>query len=127
MGKARVLIVEDNFDNLALVRYLVERVGYDVLEAMNGIEGIRVAREQHPDLILMDMALPEMDGWAATKEIKSDPTTKDIPIIALTAYTQPNDRLNAQNAGCDSFIAKPLDISWFTAELKRFLETKEQA
>ncbi len=127
MGKARVLIVEDNFDNLALVRYLVERVGYEVLEAMNGIEGIKVAREQHPDLILMDMALPEMDGWAATKEIKSDPTTKDIPIIALTAYTQPNDRLNAHQAGCDSFIAKPLDIAGFTAELKRFLGTKEQA
>ncbi len=127
MGKARVLIVEDNFDNLALVRYLVERVGYDVLEAMNGVEGIQVAREQHPDLILMDMALPEMDGWAATKEIKSDPKTKDIPIIALTAYTQPNDRLNANKAGCDSFIAKPLDIAGFTAELKRFLEAKEQA
>jgi two-component system cell cycle response regulator DivK len=127
MGKARVLIVEDNFDNLALVRYLVERVGYEVLEAMNGIEGIRVAREQHPDLILMDMALPELDGWAATKEIKSDPATKDIPILALTAYTQPNDRLNAVNAGCDSFIAKPLDIAGFTAELKRFLDTKEQA
>jgi len=127
MGKGRVLIVEDNFDNLALVRYLVERAGYEVLEAMNGIEGVRVAREQHPDLILMDMALPEMDGWAATKEIKSDLSTRDIPIIALTAYTQPNDRLNAHKAGCDSFIAKPLDIAVFTAELKRFLETKEQA
>jgi two-component system cell cycle response regulator DivK len=127
MGKGRVLIVEDNFDNLALVHYLVERAGYEVLEAMNGIEGVRVAREQHPDLILMDMALPEMDGWVATKEIKSDLSTRDIPIIALTAYTQPNDRLNAHKAGCDSFIAKPLDIAAFTAELKRFLETKEQA
>jgi len=126
MGKGRVLIVEDNLDNLALVRYLVERAGYEVLEAMNGIEGVRVAREQHPDLILMDMALPELDGWAATKEIKSDLSTRDIPIIALTAYTQPNDRLNAHKAGCDSFIAKPLDIAAFTAELKRFLETKEQ-
>jgi two-component system, cell cycle response regulator DivK len=126
MGKGRVLIVEDNSDNLALVRYLVERAGYEVLEAINGIEGVRAAREQHPDLILMDMALPEMDGWAATKEIKSDLTTRDIPVIALTAYTQPNDRINAQKAGCDSFIAKPLDIAVFTAELRRFLETEEQ-
>ncbi len=127
MSKARVLIVEDNVDNLALVRYLVERMGYEVLEAMNGVEGIRVTREQHPDLILMDLALPEMDGWAATKAIKSDPATKDIPIIALTAYTQPNDRLNADKAGCDSFIAKPLDLTGFTAEIKRFLSAKEQA
>jgi CheY-like chemotaxis protein len=113
MSKPRVLIVEDNVDNYQLVRFLLERAGYDILSAANGREGVEMARRARPDLILMDLAMPEMDGWDATKVLKSDAATRSIPILALTARTLPADRKRAMDAGCDGYISKPIKVATF--------------
>jgi two-component system, cell cycle response regulator DivK len=104
MSKPRILIVEDNMDNFELVRFLLERAGYDVLSAVNGAEGVEAAKREQPDLILMDLSMPEMDGWMATKSLKSDDETRRIPVLALTAHTLPGDRKRAIDAGCDEYI-----------------------
>jgi two-component system, cell cycle response regulator DivK len=108
-----VLIVEDNIDNYELVRFLLERTGYDTRWARTGKEGVSMAKEDMPDLILMDLSLPEMDGWTATQRIKSDPETKHIPVAALTAHTLPGDRKRALDAGCDGYLSKPMNIALF--------------
>jgi two-component system cell cycle response regulator DivK len=110
---SRVLIVEDNIDNYELVRFLLERSGYDTCWARGGREGILMAKQEKPDLILMDLSLPEIDGWTATERIKSDPETQHIPIAALTAHTLPGDRKRALDAGCDGYLSKPMNIALF--------------
>ena len=111
---ARVLIVEDNVDNYELVRFLLERAGHDTRWARGGREGIQMSKQEKPELIIMDLSLPEMDGWTATKSLKSDPETKHIHIVALTAHTLPSDRKRALQAGCDSYLSKPINIALFT-------------
>jgi CheY-like chemotaxis protein len=113
MARARVLIIEDNVDNYELVRFLLERSDYETLWARSGREGIDMAKMLRPDLILMDLSLPEMDGWTATERIKRDPATMHIPVIALTAHTLPGDRKRALEAGCDGYLSKPMDIALF--------------
>lgn len=113
MGKPRVLIVEDNVDNFELVRFLLERAGYQVLSAANGLEGLDAAKRERPDLILMDLSMPEMDGWNATSHLKADEETRDIPVLALTAHTLPGDRKRAIDAGCDGYISKPINVASF--------------
>jgi CheY-like chemotaxis protein len=113
MGKPRVLIVEDNVDNFELVRFLLERAGYEVLSAANGLEGLDAAKREHPDLILMDLSMPEMDGWNATMRLKADEETRSIPVLALTAHTLPGDRKRAIDAGCDGYISKPINVASF--------------
>jgi CheY-like chemotaxis protein len=113
MGSARILIVEDNMDNYELVRYVLERAGYDVFLAVNGRDGVDAARAQKPDLILMDMGMPEMDGWKATKKLKSDEETRKIPLYALTAHTLPHERKRAIEAGCDGYLSKPIHMKGF--------------
>jgi CheY-like chemotaxis protein len=113
MGKRRILIVEDNMDNYELVRFLLERAGYDVFLAVNGRDGVSAARLQKPDLILMDLGMPEMDGWVATQQIKSDEATKSIPLYALTAHTLPKERKRAMEAGCDGYVSKPIQVDGF--------------
>jgi two-component system, cell cycle response regulator DivK len=113
LSPARVLIVEDNIDNYELVRFLLERSGYDTRWARSGSEGIAMTKDEKPDLILMDLSLPEMDGWTATSRLKSDPETKRIPIVALTAHTLPGDRKRALDAGCDDYLSKPMNIALF--------------
>lgn len=113
MKKPRVLIVEDNVDNYELVRFLLERAGYQVLSAATGLEGVEAAKRECPDLILMDLSMPEMDGWDATKQLKSDERTSHIPILALTAHTLPGDRKRAIDAGCDGYISKPINVASF--------------
>ena len=110
MGKGRILIVEDNMDNYELVRIILERAGYDVFLAVNGRDGVDAARAQKPDLILMDLGLPEMDGWNATQKLKSNEETKSIPLYALTAHTLPQERKRAILAGCDGYVAKPIHM-----------------
>ena len=107
MSKGNILIVEDNLDNYELVRTILEIAGYDAFLAVNGRDGVNAARKQKPDLILMDMALPEMDGWDATEVIRKDPTIKDIPLIALTVHTLPRERKRALDAGVDAYVSKP--------------------
>ena len=109
MSKGHILVVEDNLDNYELVRTILEMVGYDTFLADNGRDGVTAARKQKPDLILMDMALPEMDGWSATKLIREDPETAHIPMIALTVHTLPLERKRALDAGVDAYLSKPYD------------------
>ena len=113
MSKGRILIVEDNMDNYQLVRFILERAGYDVFLAVNGRDGVTAARLQKPDLILMDLGLPEMDGWIATEKLKSDEATKSIPLYALTAHTLPAERKRALLAGCDGYVSKPIHMQGF--------------
>ncbi len=113
MGKKRILVVEDDMDNYELVRFVLERAGYDVFLAVNGRDGVSAARLQKPDLILMDLGMPEMDGWIAAEKIRSDETIRSIPLYALTAHTLPRERLRAINAGCDGYISKPINIDGF--------------
>lgn len=106
----RLLLVEDNEMNRdMLVKRLTHR-GYEILIAVNGREGVDVAREQHPDLILMDMSLPEIDGWEATGILKADGKTRNIPVLALTAHAMVGDRQKAIAAGCDDYDTKPIDL-----------------
>src|SRR5471030_2773708 len=107
---ARVLIVEDNPANMRLACLLLENVGHTLLCAVDAEAGLTLARAEKPDLILMDIQLPGMDGLAATALLKKDPATAAIPVIALTAMAQMEDREKANAAGCDGYIAKPLSI-----------------
>jgi two-component system cell cycle response regulator DivK len=113
MGKGSILIVEDNMDNYELVRFVLERAGYDVFLAVNGRDGVSAARLQQPDLILMDLGMPEMDGWVAAEKMKLDPSTESIPLYAITAHTLPRDRYRALQAGYDGYISKPIHVQSF--------------
>ncbi len=110
MSKKRVLVVEDNMDTYELVRFILEKSGYETFLAMNGRDGVNAAKKQIPDLIIMDMSMPEMDGWTATGLIKNDPQVSFIPLIALTAHALPGDRQRAMDAGCDEYVTKPMDL-----------------
>ena len=113
MSKGRILVVEDNMDNYELVRFVLERAGYDVFLAVNGRDGVAAARLQKPDLILMDLGMPEMDGWNAAQKLKTDEGTKLIPLFALTAHTLPSERKRAMEAGYDGYISKPIYMDGF--------------
>jgi two-component system, cell cycle response regulator DivK len=113
MSKGRILVVEDNMDNYELVRFILERAGYDVFLAINGRDGVAAARLQKPDLILMDLTMPEMDGWLAAQKLKADDATKSIPLYALTAHTLPSERKRAIEAGCDGYVSKPIHMNGF--------------
>ena len=116
-----VLLVEDNEDNRTVYRTILEHFGYRVVEARNGEDGIRMARENRPDLILMDISIPIIDGWEATQVLKHDPATSSIPIIALTAHALASDREKAMEVGCDGYLAKPCEPRAVVAEVQRFL------
>ncbi|MGI8548665.1 MAG: response regulator [Gemmatimonadaceae bacterium] len=116
-----VLLVEDNEDNRIVYSTILKHFGYEVSEALNGEEGISKARSQQPDLILMDISIPVIDGWEATQVLKHDPGTKHIPIIALTAHALASDREKAMEVGCDGYLAKPCEPRAVVAEVKRFL------
>jgi CheY-like chemotaxis protein len=119
--KKTVLLVEDNEDNLVVYRTILEHVGYRVIEARDGEEGVARARQDHPDLILMDISIPKIDGWEATQRLKADPDTDEIPIIALTAHALEEDRQKAMQAGCDGYLAKPVEPRRVVEEVKRFV------
>lgn len=104
---AIILTVEDNPTNMKLAVFLLEKVGHEVLQATNAEDGILLARERHPELILMDVQLPGMDGLAATRLLKADATTRTMKIVALTAFAMTGDREKIEAAGCDGYIAKP--------------------
>jgi two-component system cell cycle response regulator DivK len=108
-----ILIVEDEFLNMKLFRDLLQVNGYATFEAKNGKQGVEIARERQPDLILMDIQMPVMDGLEATRILKSDPVTASIPIIALTSAVMADDRGKTIQAGCDGFMSKPIDIHDF--------------
>ena len=121
MANETVLVIEDNEMNMKLARSLLQIGNYNVLEAVDAEIGIRLAREHHPDLILMDIQLPGMDGLAATREIKNDPAVKDISIVALTSYAMQGDEEKARAAGCAGYISKPIDTRSFLDIVGQFL------
>jgi CheY-like chemotaxis protein len=121
MSKGRILVVEDNMDNYQLVRFILERAGYDVFLAVNGLDGVDAARLQKPDLILMDLGMPEMDGWLAAQKLKTNEATKSIPLYALTAHTLPGERKRALQAGCDGYVSKPIHVEGFLDVIGRAL------
>jgi CheY-like chemotaxis protein len=116
---ARILLVEDQEMNRDMLSRRLKKRGYEVSIAVDGAEGVDKARSETPDLILMDMSLPVMDGWEATRTLKGDETTRAIPVVALTAHAMSTDREKALEAGCDAYETKPV-------ELPRLLETMEK-
>lgn len=127
MANTRILIMEDDEDTQGMVRFLLEYKGYEVLVARDGKHGLEIARSEKPDLILLDLAMPEMDGLSVAHKLKGDPSTKAIPVIAVTAYTMLSDKRMAMNAGCDGFIGKPMNVPDFIAEVEKFLGKSKDA
>jgi two-component system cell cycle response regulator DivK len=117
----KVLVVEDNEDNLYLMRFMLTENGYQVIEARDGIEGVERAIREKPDLILMDIQLPGIDGLTATKKIRDSTAAGDIPIIVITSYAMVGDEEKALAAGCTGYIKKPIDPETFIEELERCL------
>jgi CheY-like chemotaxis protein len=121
---AKILLVEDNEMNRDMLsRRLVKR-GYDVVIAIDGQEGVAKAQSESPDLILMDMSLPVVDGWEATRRIKSDPVTRAIPVIALTAHAMAGDEEKARAAGCDDFDTKPVELPRLLSKLEALVRKR---
>jgi CheY-like chemotaxis protein len=117
----KILYVEDNDDNIYVVKNRLGRAGFTVMAAMDGSQGVAMAAEQQPDLILMDLSLPVLDGWEATRRIKAASATKHIPVIALTAHAMSGDREKALAAGCDDFDTKPIDLSRLLGKIRALL------
>lgn len=116
-----LLLVEDNEDNRIIYSTVLRHLGYEVVEALDGVEAIALARSVLPDLILMDISIPEIDGWEATRILRQDPTTKDIPIVALTAHALADDREKASALGFTSYLAKPVEPRAVVAEVRRWI------
>jgi two-component system cell cycle response regulator DivK len=117
----RILYVEDNEDNVYMLSRRLKRQGFEVLVAANGEQGVAMARAEHPDLILMDLNMPVLDGWEATRRLKGAPETQAIPIIALSAHAMTGDREKALEAGCDDYDAKPVRIESLMAKIRTLL------
>ena len=120
-SKGTILYVEDNLDNRTLVRRILLSEDYDLLEATNAAEALRVLESTKPDLILMDINMPDMDGYTLTSKIKTTPGFERVPILALTANVMRGDKEKTLEAGCDGYIQKPLDIDQLVREVERFL------
>jgi two-component system cell cycle response regulator DivK len=117
----KILVVEDTEDNRQILRDLLSMAGYDMIEARDGAEGVAQASEHRPDLILMDIQMPVMDGYEATRRIKADPALKEIPVIAVTSYALSGDEEKARDAGCDGYIAKPYSPRQMLAKVREIL------
>jgi two-component system, cell cycle response regulator DivK len=126
MAGERVLIVDDNATNLKLVAYLMKANGYTVDTALDAESAIEAIRNHHPDVILMDIQLPGIDGLELTRRLKADPATRDIVIVAVTAYAMKGDQAKAQAAGCDDYITKPIDTRTLPETIARHLARREQ-
>ena len=118
---SRILCVEDNADNLMMLQRRLTRRGFEVTISMNGAESVEWAKTLQPNVIVMDLNLPGIDGWEATRRLKSQPETKDIPIIVLTADTKEKSRERAVGAGCDEFELKPIDFEGLVAKIQSLL------
>ena len=119
---SKILLVEDNEMNRDMLSRRLLRKGYEVLLAMDGGEGVAMAREKSPDLILMDMSLPVVDGWEATRRLKAEPGTRGIPVIALTAHAMAGDEEKARSAGCDDFDTKPVELPRLLTKIEALLQ-----
>jgi two-component system, cell cycle response regulator DivK len=119
--RKRILIVEDNYPCLTLLNDVLEAHGCEILETTKGLEAINLARDYRPDLILMDIRLPDISGLEVTRLLKQDDQTKSIPIIAVTAFAMPGDEINALESGCDAYIAKPIPLDNLVRTIESFL------
>lgn len=120
MKRKKILVVEDGeFNRDLLIQLLADE--YQVVVALDGEEGVRKAQQERPDLILMDLGLPVLDGWEATKRIKSKSGLQDIPVIAITSHAMRGDELRAREAGCDDYLAKPIDENELMTKIRRFI------
>jgi len=123
----KILVVEDQEMNRDMLSRRLERRGYQVAIAVDGAEGVEMARSEMPDLILMDMSLPVIDGWEATRRLKAAPETRSIPVIALTAHAMAGDREKALEAGCDDYDTKPIDFQNLLQKVEALLKKPEKA
>ena len=117
----RILVVEDTEDNRQIIRDLLTSAGYELLEAVDGLEGVTTAEREQPDLILMDIQLPGIDGYEATRRIRAIPTLAKVPIIAVTSYALSGDEAKTRAAGCDGYVAKPFSPRQLLAKIREFL------
>lgn len=120
MPKKTILIVDDTEWNRELLVQLLEE-DYDILQAVDGADGVRMTEENKPDLILMDLGMPVMDGWEATRKIKANNALKHIPVIAVTSHAMVGDEIDARKAGCDDYLSKPIDDEALIQKIKRFI------
>ncbi len=120
----KILLVEDNEMNRDMLSRRLQKRGYEVVIAEDGEQGVRLARSETPALVLMDMSLPVLDGWEATRQLKADPATRSIPVIALTAHAMAGDREQALAAGCDDFDIKPIDLDRLLGKIEALLGGK---
>jgi CheY-like chemotaxis protein len=118
---AKILYVEDNEDNIFMLQQRLTRLGFEIIVAPDGEQGVTIARNERPDLILMDLSLPVLDGWEATRRLKASPDTKVIPVIALSAHAMTGDREKALAAGCDEYDTKPVEIERLLAKIRKLL------
>ena len=121
MSQARILVVEDNPLNLKLVRDVLGAAGYEVVAATSGEEGLRMARERPPDLVLMDLQLPGIDGTETMRRLRKGPVADEVPVIAVTAFAMAEDQANAARAGFDGYIEKPISVRALVGEVQGFL------
>ncbi len=119
--KTRILLIEDNEQNRYLATFLLENHGYSVTCAIDGPQGIKMAREMIPDMILLDIQLPSMDGYAVAKSLRAEPALDKVPIVAVTSYAMPGDREKALDAGCNGYIEKPINPDTFVEEIGVYL------
>jgi CheY-like chemotaxis protein len=124
--KRKILVIEDNEQNLYLVRFILERSNYEVFEAQDGKTGIEMVATIKPDLILLDIQLPVMDGYAVARNLRQNPDIVDTPIVAVTSYAMQGDRDKAMEAGCNGYIEKPIDPNTFVAQIERHLIIRDQ-
>jgi two-component system, cell cycle response regulator DivK len=117
----RILVIEDNAANLELVRYLLASRGYSVIEARNGMQGVTLAREQRPDMIVCDLQMPVLDGYQVLEQLRADSVTAEMVVVAVTAFSMPNDRRKVLTAGFDGYISKPIEPETFVGEIEAFL------
>jgi two-component system cell cycle response regulator DivK len=124
--KRKILVIEDNEQNLYLIRYILEDCNYEVFSAADGKEGIVLAASLKPDLILLDIQLPIMNGYTVASHLRENPDLADTPIVAVTSYAMPGDREKAMEAGCSGYIEKPIDPDTFDKQVERYLSLKRQ-
>jgi CheY-like chemotaxis protein len=127
MHPTRILIIDDNPANLELAKYLLEAHGYSALTASDGAEGVRMAREKIPDLILCDLQMPSLDGYGVLSEIRSDPALSDTLVVAVTVFSWPANRARVLASGFDGYVTKPLDPEAFVQEVEAFLRPELRA
>lgn len=126
MSEVSVLIIEDNVQNMYLERYLVEHSGYKVIEARDGFDGIKKATKFLPDLILLDIQLPLMDGYEVARQLKENENTCNIPIVVVTSYAMPIDKKKVFSLGCNGYIEKPIDSKLFISQIQQFILKNNQ-